>query len=469
MGIVCTNKEISTTRINCNGSFQVRLSLTAAPDIVNNPTDIVMVLNRSGNMAGSALASLKRGAKTFIDIIANATDGQHNGQIGCGSRIGIVSFGDSATKDTQMITSVRDLKAAVDALFAGGGTNHADAFTKANELLAEPCQHGQNAKVMVIFSDGNNTRGVNPNHIAAAAKASGTTIYAIGLCGQGGMDIRALKDWASDPSSSYVMVTPNHAEMEELFGDLARNISRPGATDIVLTDQVASCFRIISVAMPTKGTASLRDPHTVRWQIDRLGVNAREGAELEFTVEHTGNNSGNMEVNEAIRYRDAEGNTATFPSPRIDVECDVVDNSEICPEPMDLHIDGCEDSMEFDAGDVGMDLGRIVQLHVRLRNVCPNRRVALAAVLTELDSAGVEHNRGMKTIAVPAHNRSRCTDVSVRSLRFVLPESLDVSNTTGSDVALNPQNSLCNRRNFRARFIAHYIDNDFNCCNNQLQ
>ena len=98
MGIVCTNKEISTTRINCNGSFQVRLSLTAAPDIVHNPTDIVMVLNRSGNMAGSALTSLKRGAKAFIDIIEKATGGQGSGQIGCGSRIGIVSFGDTAPR-----------------------------------------------------------------------------------------------------------------------------------------------------------------------------------------------------------------------------------------------------------------------------------------------------------------------------------------------------------------------------------
>ena len=463
MGIVCTNKEISTTRINCNGSFQVRLSLTAAPDIVHNPTDIVMVLNRSGNMAGSALASLKRGAKAFIDIIDKATDGQHNGQIGCGSRIGIVSFGDTATKDTQMTTSVHDLKAAVDALFAGGGSNHGDAFTKASELLAEPCQ---NAKVMVIFSDGKNSRGVNPGHIATAIKASGTSIYAIGLCGSDGTDVRALKDWASDPSSSYVLMTPNHAELEELFGDLAQNISRPGATNIVLTDRVASCFRITSVAMPTKGAASLRDPHTVCWQIDSLGVNCREGAELEFTVEHTGTNSGNIEVNESIHYSDSEGNTATFPSPRLDVECGVVDSCDLCPEPMDLRIDGCEDSMEFDAGDIGMDLGRIVQLHVRLRSVCPNRRVALAAILTEVDSAGVEHNRGMKTIAVPAHNRSRCSDVFVRSLRFVLPESLDVSNTTGTDVALNPQNSICNRRHFRARFIAHYIDTDFQCNNN---
>ena len=75
MGITNSNKEVSVARIDCGGSFQVRLSLTAAPDIVTNPTDIVLILDRSGSMAGSALANLKNGAKAFIDIIDEATDG----------------------------------------------------------------------------------------------------------------------------------------------------------------------------------------------------------------------------------------------------------------------------------------------------------------------------------------------------------------------------------------------------------
>ena len=68
MGITNSNKELSAASIGCNGSFQVRLSLTAAPDIVSNPTDIVLILDRSGSMAGSALANLKLGAKAFIDM-----------------------------------------------------------------------------------------------------------------------------------------------------------------------------------------------------------------------------------------------------------------------------------------------------------------------------------------------------------------------------------------------------------------
>ena len=63
MGIVNSNKALSTTQINCGESFKVTLSLAAAPDIVTNPTDIVLILDRSGSMSGSPLANLKNGAK----------------------------------------------------------------------------------------------------------------------------------------------------------------------------------------------------------------------------------------------------------------------------------------------------------------------------------------------------------------------------------------------------------------------
>ena len=454
MGITNSNKELSAARIDCGGSFQVKLSLTAAPDIVSNPTDIVLILDRSGSMAGSALANLKNGAKAFIDIIDEATDGTQDGQIGSGSRIAVVSFASTATQDTQLITSVADLKAAVDALTAGGSTNHADAFTKASELLAAP---STNARVMVMFTDGETTVGPDPSPIAAAARAAGVIIYAIGLSGRGGVDVSALEDWASKPASSYVAITPDDAELEELFKDLARNIAKPGATDVVVTDTVSPCFRITSVAMPTKGTASLLDADTVQWQIDELGVTQSEGAVLEFTVQHIGSCSGTVEVNESISYDDAEGNVVSFPSPELDVDCDIIIRPEICPEPVELTVDGCEDTLEFDAGDLGMEsLGRIVQLSVTLKNVCPHRRVALAAILTEVDDHGLEYKRGMKTVLVPAHTKESCRDVTVRCIKFVLPESLDVSGSTSS---------ICNARNFKARFIANYIDDDFTCCN----
>lgn len=453
MGVTNSNKELSTDKINCGGSFKVKLSLSAEPDIISNPTDIVLILDRSGSMSGSAIESLKKGAKKFIDIIDEATDSTQDGQIGNGSHIGIVSFATTAVQDTQLITSVDDLKEAVDDLSAGGNTNHADAFTKANQLF-DP--NSKNAKIMVMFTDGVTTAGGNPNVVAEAAKSQGVIIYVIGLSGNGGIDENALREWASDPDSAYVAITPDDAELEDLFEDIAKNITKPGATNIEITDKISPCFSITSVSAPTKGTASLIDANTVRWNINELGVKQSEGAVLEFTVQHTGSCSGKVEVNESIDYSDDENNKVDFPSPELMVDCGVVIIPETCPEPVELTIDGCEDTIEFDAGDLGMEsLGRIVKLDVTLKNVCPNKRVALAAILTELDCKGNEHKRGMKTVTIPAHTSSSCRNVTVRCIKFVLPEDLDVSGSS---------DSICNRRNFKARFIAHYIDNDFECC-----
>ena len=297
MGITNSNKQINIDRIDCNGTLKVTLALSASPDISTNPTDIVLVLDRSGSMAGSPLTNMKAGAKTFIDIIDEATDNSQDGNIGSGSRIGIVSFSDTAVTNTQLITSVATLKSAVDSLTAGGSTNHADAFEKATQLF-DPLS--TNAKVIVMFTDGKTTAGPPPAPVAAAARASGIIIYCIGLIGSDGIDVNVLNDWATDPDSSHVAVTPNDADLEELFKGLAANISKTGATNIVIDEVVNPDFTITSITTPTKGTTMITGSNTLQWKIQELGVSANEGAALEFYIQHTAQTSGEKLVNQSI-------------------------------------------------------------------------------------------------------------------------------------------------------------------------
>lgn len=313
MGVTNSNKVIDTDRITCDGTLRVTLALTAAPDIVSNPTDIVLILDRSGSMNGSPLADLKLGAKTFIDLIDEATDGSRDGQIGSGSRMGIVSFANTATADTQLITSVDALKDAVDGLSAGSSTNHADAFAKATQLF-DPTS--SNAKVMIMFTDGNTTTGAPPAPVAAAARAQGIIIYCIGLIGSDGLDVSALNNWATDPDASHVAVTPDAADLEDLFAELAANISKPGATDIVIDEIVNPDFVITSIQSPTKGSATMVDARSLRWNIPQLGVTSSESAVLEFLIRHVGQQPGTKLVNQSITYSDREGNVVSFPNPR---------------------------------------------------------------------------------------------------------------------------------------------------------
>ena len=442
---------ISTDRITCDGTLRVTLALTAAPDIVSNPTDIVMVLDRSGSMTGLPLADMKLGAKTFIDIIDEATDSSKDGQIGSGSRMGVVSFSNTAVADTQLTTSVDALKTAVDNLVAGGNTNHADAFSKAIQLF-DPAS--ANAKVMVMFTDGNTTTGAPPAPVAAAARAQGIIIYCIGLIGSDGLDISALNDWATDPDASHVAVTPDTADLEALFAELAANISKPGATDIVINEVVNPDFVITSILSPTKGSATMLDAHSLRWSISQLGVTSSESATLDFLIQHVGQQSGTKLINESITYSDQEGNVVSFPKPTVSVECDIVVHPEKCPDPVDLNVEGCRDSVLVDLGDVYLESqGRIIQMDVTVKNVCPGKRVALAVIITEVDQGGMEHQRGMKAVTIPAHSFPVCRDVLVKCIKFVVPEDLSVSG-----------GAMCSPRKFKARFLANNIDTDFRCC-----
>ena len=358
MGVINSNKVINMDQIRCDGTLRVTLALTAAPDIVANPTDIVLVLDRSGSMAGVPLANMKVGANTFIDIIEEATDGAIDGQIGSGSRIGIVSFADTAATDTQLITSVDTLKNAVDSLTAGGSTNHADAFAQAIQLF-DPAS--SNAKVIVMFTDGNTTAGAPPAPVAAAARAQGIIIYCIGLVGSDGVDVDTLNEWATDPDASHVAVTPDAADLEALFAQLAANISRPGATNIVINEIINSDFVITSILTPTKGTAAMLDSQSLRWTIPQLGVTASESAVLEFFIRHVAQTSGVKLVNQSITYSDTEGNVVFFPDPAVAVECDIVVNPEECPIPVNLSVDGCSDSVLVDLGDTYLESqGRVI-------------------------------------------------------------------------------------------------------------
>ena len=94
MGVTSTSKQINLERIDCDDTLQVTLALSASPDIVSNPTDIVLTLDRSDSLGGAPDA------------------------IGSRSRDGIVSFNPTTPPATLMVTSVAARKDAADALDA---------------------------------------------------------------------------------------------------------------------------------------------------------------------------------------------------------------------------------------------------------------------------------------------------------------------------------------------------------------
>lgn len=446
MGLNLSNKLVNKNNVLCGENFFVTLALSASPDIQDNPTEIALVLDRSGSMEGVPLEEVKKAAKMFIDIIDEATDGGTNGTIGNGSTIGIVSFATDAIINVPLTTDVATLKAGIDALVAGGNTNHSEAFKKGKEIF-DPMS--TKAKVIILFTDGETTVGPNPSINAQLAKDAGIDIYCIGLEGNSGIDVNALNDWASDPDSTYVYIAPTPEDLEEIFKELAINISKPGATNIVIDEVLNNEFNIVEILTPNMGNASLINNTTLQWTIPELGVSSIEGATLTFEVKYMGDSSGVFEVNKSIEYKDNENNVANFGNPQITIDCGSVYSVDTCPEPQNIDFGVCEDYIEYDLGNYMLDnVGRILEFSLTIKNVCPNQKVALAIILNEVNNLGEEIKKGMKIISVPPHSSSVCEDIKVTNIKFVLPEEDQL---------------LCQEREYSVRVFGNYLDNNPIC------
>ena len=129
---------------------------------------------------------------------------------------------------------------------------------------------------------------------------------------------------------------------------------------------------------------------------------------------------------------------------------------EPCPEPTEFTVEGCRDAAHVVLGDVAMQgLGRIVQVDVTLKAICPGKQVAASILLMEVAPDGTELPRGVKHILVPAQTGDACKDITLKCIQFSLPEGLDATGNA---------DSVCNVRKFAARVIANYVDTDFTCC-----
>ncbi len=129
--------------------------------------------------------------------------------------------------------------------------------------------------------------------------------------------------------------------------------------------------------------------------------------------------------------------------------------AEHCFKSAPITIDFCSDYKEQDIGDVYLEsLGRLLNISLTLKHICPCKEVAVGLLLTELDFCGREHKRGFKTVRYPGHING-CHDVKLTGIRWALPEFYD---ETGSSC------SLCNPRKFVVRATANYVNTNVPLC-----
>jgi uncharacterized protein YegL len=314
-GTVSGNKTLGATDIQCGGTVPVTVTLNAETGITGNPADIELVLDRSGSMQGQRIADLKAAAKSFVDIIDQATDGSLDGVIANGSRVGVVSFATDASVDVGLTSDTAAVKSAIDSLSAVGSTNHAAGISTGQAQLAGSVPG--NAKKMIIMTDGETTApDMNPAPAAAsaaAARAAGTEIFGIAL---GITSFEAvIKGWTTDPDDAHYFFAPDSVQLQQIFGTIGAAIVVPAATGIQVVDTVGSQFSVSGAAV-SKGSVA-QNGNVLTWTISELRT---ETVTLTFTATHLpAAGGGTLAVNPVVSYTDTQGHTVAFPNPTVKV------------------------------------------------------------------------------------------------------------------------------------------------------
>lgn len=218
------------------------------------PSDVMIVLDRSGSMAADGgdppepLESAKQAAAQFAELLRDR------------DQVGYFSYATLPSDPIEQSLVVAKNQAISSILTTRMGTdgtqytNMGEAFRVAQAELLSSRAREEARKVIVILTDGDVTRPVNPEtgerdiqyaanyarEAADEAKLAGITVYSIGfgdffanVSDVIERDLDLIEDLASSPAQSFV--APTISQLQAVYRDIAEDIceSGPARFDII--------------------------------------------------------------------------------------------------------------------------------------------------------------------------------------------------------------------------------------------
>ena len=299
------------------GAATVTLTVTGAgePTEERLPVDVMLIIDRSSSMSGDKLTATKAAAAAFVNLLDDSKD-----------RVGLVSYGTSATLNIGLTSDFDAVKAAINALSTGiDYTNIGAAINVANNEFLPPGAVGRPGVVWVeiLLTDGLPNRpygsGVPFNELDAEyargfaedAHDAGITLYTIGLGSSTdsstGISYYFLDDKdhnnhtyrSGDPAGNnyahdglayigggHFYPAPTTAQLEFMFEQISGEISSIAATDVVVTEVLPSGVIYVSgSAVPAPDSIA---GQTLTWNLGSISIGDTKTITFDVTFDNAG-------------------------------------------------------------------------------------------------------------------------------------------------------------------------------------
>jgi len=182
--VVNVSGKLSQDKIYANGKRTFDLMLTMTADNIiqpkinqEKPVDMVIVLDRSGSMAGKKIMDAKNAVRGLLEKLSDR------------DRFALVTYSNFVQSDDNLafVTSENRERCLceIDAVSAGGGTNLGAGLIKGIDILSKAAEKERIGKVILV-SDGKANQGItDPDQLAAMAKTRHGLEYAVTTVGVG--------------------------------------------------------------------------------------------------------------------------------------------------------------------------------------------------------------------------------------------------------------------------------------------
>lgn len=193
----------SAVHVGSDGVVHLELVATGVerPDrlITRLPTDVVVVLDRSGSMGGDPMAKALASIRELV------------GQLGVDDRFALVTYANGADLALALEAATVEARArwtsSLGSIAAGGGTNMSAGLDRAHALISASREAGRVARI-VLLSDGHANQGdATPDGLARRSSRAVAGEYVLSTVGVGeGFDERLMTRLADEGTGNFYYV-----------------------------------------------------------------------------------------------------------------------------------------------------------------------------------------------------------------------------------------------------------------------